>query len=66
MQGHHKFQPELFVQIDYQALIPSYHILRRIDKVLELGFVKQLTQKFYSDTQGRRQSTRRYFFVFVF
>ena len=43
MQGNHDFQPELFVQIDYQALIPSHHILRRIDKVLDLSFVKQLT-----------------------
>ncbi len=52
MQGTHNFQPELFVQIDYQALIPSYHILRRINKVLDLSFVKQLTKGFYSDTQG--------------
>ncbi len=62
MQGTHNFQPELFVQIDYQALIPSYHILRRIDKVLDLSFVKQLTQSFYSDTQGRPSIDPEVFF----
>ena len=62
MQGNHNFQPELFVQIDYQALIPSYHILRRIDKVLDLSFVKQLTKSFYSDTQGRPSIDPEVFF----
>ena len=62
MQGNHNFQPELFVQIDYQALIPSYHILRRIDKVLDLSFVKQLTKSFYSDTQGRPSIDPKVFF----
>ena len=62
MQGNHNFQPELFVQIDYQALIPSYHILRRIDKVLDLSFVKQLTKSFYSDTQGRPSIDPEIFF----
>ena len=62
MQGNHNFQPELFVQINYQALIPSYHILRRIDKVLDLSFVKQITQSFYSDTQGRPSIDPEVFF----
>ena len=62
MQGNHHFQPELFVQIDYQALIPNNHLLRRIDKVLDLGFVKQLTKKFYSDSQGRPSIDPEVFF----
>ena len=62
MQGSHNFQPELFVQIDYQALIPDNHLLRRIDKVLDLSFVKQLTKKFYSETQGRPSIDPEVFF----
>ena len=62
MQGNHKFQPELFVQIDYQALIPNNHLLKRIDKVLKLGFVKQLTKEFYSDSQGRPSIDPEVFF----
>ena len=62
MQGTHNFQPELFSHIDYQALIPSYHILRRIDKVLDLSFVKQLTKDFYSDAQGRPSIDPEVFF----
>ena len=62
MQGRHNFQPELFVQIDYQALIPKHHLLRRIDKVLDLSFVKQLTKQFYSETQGRPSIDPEVFF----
>ena len=62
MQGNHNFQPELFVQIDYEALIPSNHLLRRINKVLDLSFVKQLTKSFYSDTQGRPSIDPEVFF----
>ena len=62
MQGSNHFQPELFVQIDYQALIPKHHILRHIDKVLDLSFVKPLTKKFYSDTQGRPSIDPEVFF----
>ena len=62
MQGTHDFQPELFVQIDHQALIPSYHTLRHIDKVLDPSFVKHLTKRFYSDTQGRPSIDPEVFF----
>ena len=62
MQGNHKFQPELFVQIDNQALIPKHHLLRRIDKVLALSFVKKLMQRFYGDTQGRPSIDPEVFF----
>ena len=38
MQGQQHYQPELFSQIDYQNLIPKSHLLRRIDRVLDLSF----------------------------
>ncbi len=62
MQGNQKFQRELFSQIDYEALIPNNHLLRRIDKVLDLSFVKKLTKKFYSDRQGRPSIDPEVFF----
>ena len=62
MQGHHHFQSELFVQIDHLALIPRYHILRRINKVLDLSFIKKLTKRFYSDGQGRPSINPEVFF----
>ncbi len=48
MQGHHEFQPELFSQIDYEALIPRQHLLRKIDRVLDLSFLSELTAPLYS------------------
>ena len=62
MQGDHDFQPELFVQIDYQVFIPNDHMLRRIHNVLDLRFVKQLTQQFYSARQGRPSIDPEVFF----
>ena len=62
MQGDHDFQPELFVQIDYQAFIPNDHMLRRIHNVLDLRFVKQLTKQFYSARQGRPSIDPEVFF----
>ena len=53
MQGQHQYQPELFSQIDYEALIPPSHLLRKIDKVLDLSFLRELTASFYSSEQGR-------------
>lgn len=53
MQGQHQYQPELFSQIDYQQLIPPNHLLRRIDRVLDLGFLPEITKPFYAEEKGR-------------
>ena len=53
MQGSHQYQPELFSQIDYQQLIPPNHLLRRIDRVLDLGFLPEITKPFYAEEKGR-------------
>lgn len=42
MQGQHEYQPELFSQIDYENLIPKGHLLRKIDRVLDLSFCRYL------------------------
>lgn len=53
MQGQHHYQPELFSQIDYEKLIPKSHQLRRIDKVLDLSFLRELTAPLYAAEKGR-------------
>lgn len=53
MQGQHYYQPELFSQIDYETLIPKGHLLRRIDKVLDLSFLRDLTAPLYANEKGR-------------
>src|SRR5271154_4718093 len=53
MQGKHEYQPELFATIDFEILIPKGHLLRRIDKVLDLSFLPELTAPLYSESHGR-------------
>jgi transposase len=53
MQGRHEYQPELFSQIDIEALIPKNHLLRKIDRVLDLSFLREETARFYSEGVGR-------------
>lgn len=53
MQGTHCYQPELFSQIDYGQLIPPNHLLRKIDSVLDLNFLRELTKPLYSEEVGR-------------
>ena len=36
-----------------EALIPPSHLLRKIDKVLDLSFLRELTASFYTSEQGR-------------
>lgn len=53
MQGNHHYQPELFSQIDFENLIPRSHLLRKIDRVLDLSFLRNLTAPFYVNEKGR-------------
>lgn len=53
VQGQHFYQPELFSQIDYDQLIPHNHLLRKIDRVLDLSFLNDLTRPLYSEEVGR-------------
>lgn len=50
--GQHQFQPALFTQIDYESLIPKSHLLRRIDCVLDLAFLPELTKPLYAESGG--------------
>ena len=62
MQGRQEFQPELFSEINLEALIPQNHLLRKIDRVLDLSFVRELTAPFYCDNNGRPSVDPELFF----
>ena len=62
MQGQNRYQKELFTYIDISSLIPENHILKKIDKVLDLSFVRELTADCYSSTQGRPSIDPELFF----
>lgn len=53
MQGHQNYQPELFSTINIQSLIPSNHLLRKIDQILDLSFVREFTKSLYCQDNGR-------------
>lgn len=53
MQGRQNHQPELFASINLEDMIPRNHLLRRIDKVLDLDFIYELTADLYCRDNGR-------------
>ena len=53
MQGKHVFQPRTGTVIDLESFIAEDHLLRRIDRVLKMSFVRDLTAACYSDGMGR-------------
>jgi transposase len=65
MQGLQIYQPQLFYYIDIEKLVPQNHILRKIDKVFDLSFVRQLTQSFYCNSNGRPSVDPELFFRMI-
>jgi transposase len=53
MQGLHVFEPQTRTVIDLEAFIPDDHFLRKVDRVLQLTFVRDLTAACYSSERGR-------------
>jgi len=53
MQGRNNVHPQLFAYIDIERLIPETHLLRKIHKVVDLSFVRDLTKSYYCDDNGR-------------
>jgi len=54
MQGRNVNQPELFSVIDLSEMIPRNHLLRKIDKAINLDFIYEITADLYCDSNGRR------------
>lgn len=53
MQGRQNYQPELFSVIDIEKLIPKNHLLRKLDRVLDLSFIREMTAPLYCENNGR-------------
>jgi hypothetical protein len=62
MQGVHAFEPKTKASIDLDSFVAEGHFLRRIDGVLDLSFVRELTAPRYAVQQGRPSIDPEVFF----
>ncbi len=62
MQGVHAFDPKAKASIDLDSFVAKDHFLRRIDSILDLSFVRELTAGRYSDGKGRPSIDPEVFF----
>jgi transposase len=62
MQGVHAFDPKAKASIDLESFVAEDHFLRRIDRVLDLSFIRELTAACYADGQGRPSIDPEVFF----
>ena len=53
MLGRHRSEPMLFQYVNVEALVPKNHLLRKVDAVLDLSFVREAVSACYSATRGR-------------
>jgi transposase len=53
MLGRNTSQPLLFQMVDLEALVPATHRLRKIDRVLDLRFVREAVADLYHESRGR-------------
>lgn len=53
MLGRNTSEPALFQMVNLEALVPEGHLLRKIDAVLDLGFVREQVAACYSEGKGR-------------
>lgn len=62
MKGKKHFQAELFSMVNIEGLIPKSHFLRRLDAILDLTFVHELTKNLYCENNGRPSIDPEVFF----
>ena len=53
MQGIHVFDRHAKTVIDFESFVEQDHLLRKIDRVLDTAFVRELTATCYADGLGR-------------
>ena len=58
MQGMHVFQPQAKTAIDLESFVEEGHFLRKVHRVLQLSFVRELTAACYAAGQGRPSIVR--------
>jgi hypothetical protein len=52
MQGMHVFQPQARTAIDLESFVEDGHFLRKVHRVLQLSFVRELTASGYAAGTG--------------
>ena len=62
MQGVQAFEPKAKASIDLESFVAEDHFLRRIDRILELSFVRELTAPRYVAEKGRPSIDPEVFF----
>ena len=65
MQGINHYQPRLFVCVNLEDLIPQNHILRKLNKIFDLSFVRKLTAEYYCNNIGRPSVDPELFFRMI-
>jgi transposase len=53
MLGRNRSEPMLFQYVDVEALVPKNHLLRKVNAVLDLSFVREAVAECY--TPGRER-----------
>ena len=53
MLGRNRSEPALFQYVSLEALVPRNHLLRKVDAVLDLSFVREAVAECYSAKRGR-------------
>ena len=62
MQGRHDFDPHAKTVIDLESFVDDDHALRKIDDILDMAFVRELTAACYADGLGRPSIDPEVFF----
>jgi transposase len=50
MQGKKKFEAKIYYGINLDEIVPSDHLLRKLDKLISFEFVRDKTKRYYSHT----------------
>ncbi len=53
MQGRHSFDPHAKMEIALESFVPKDHFLRKVERSLDLSFIRELTAPCYADGLGR-------------
>ena len=49
MIGRQEYQPQLFSAVQIESFVPESHLLRKIDRILDFSFVREMTEHLYAD-----------------
>ena len=62
MQGVQAFEPKAKASVDLESFVAEDHFLRRINRVLDLSFIRELTAPRYAAEKGRPSIDPEVFF----